>query len=158
MKTGVKLRKIDQLIEKFFYNGLRATNSTPVRVVSSSAVISRYSSSSYHHHQHQYDHEKPSTSSSLAEAMVVIDDASDGEKDEHKEDGKDNNEILEEKDKRINRDKNIMESNKAVNIRKRKADKIDKDDVTLMKDGDKEEEPKPSTSKEVITNLLNFKG
>uniref|UniRef100_A0A914Q2Y9 Uncharacterized protein n=1 Tax=Panagrolaimus davidi TaxID=227884 RepID=A0A914Q2Y9_9BILA len=151
MKTGVKLRKIDQLIEKFFYNGLRATNSTPVRVVSSS-VISRYSSSSsYHHHQqHQYDHEKPSTSS-LAEAI----DASGGENVKHKEDGRDNNET-EKKDKRINRDKNIMESNKAVNIRKRKADKIDKDDVT--KDGDKEEEqPNPSTSKEVSKKFLTFR-
>ena len=34
MASGVKLRKIDQLIEKFFYDGLRATNSTPVRVTS----------------------------------------------------------------------------------------------------------------------------
>uniref|UniRef100_A0A914QAR7 Uncharacterized protein n=1 Tax=Panagrolaimus davidi TaxID=227884 RepID=A0A914QAR7_9BILA len=155
MKTGVKLRKIDQLIEKFFYNGLRATNSTPVRVVSSS-VISRYtSSSSYHHHQqHQYDHEKPSTSS-LAEAMVVI-NASGDEKDEYKEDGRDNSETVKEKDKRIKRDKNIMESNKAVNIRKRKADKIDKDDVTLMKDGNEKEEPKPSTSKEVSKKFLTF--
>ena len=32
MTSEVKLKKIDQLIEKFFYNGLRQTNSVAVRV------------------------------------------------------------------------------------------------------------------------------
>uniref|UniRef100_A0AC34QQP9 Uncharacterized protein n=1 Tax=Panagrolaimus sp. JU765 TaxID=591449 RepID=A0AC34QQP9_9BILA len=32
MTSGVKLRKIDQLIEKFFYNGLRPTNAVQVEV------------------------------------------------------------------------------------------------------------------------------
>ena len=32
MTSEVKLKKIDQLIEKFFYNGFRQTNSVAVRV------------------------------------------------------------------------------------------------------------------------------
>lgn len=71
MATSVKLKKIDQLIGKLFYDGLRATNSTPVKVVSSS-VSKRFDNEpkALKNDDENAEEPQPSTSSEVSSVLT----------------------------------------------------------------------------------------